>query len=230
MSPNSCMRSFSGILGPNEAVTIARPARMDGRWRVFFELYSLPCFRGAVSAPDRNRFDSARTIARIPTTVVVLQRRSGRQRQRDQLVREARPLGSASSRASVMVATLSCLSACCCASESSASGAAYAGRSVAEAPAKGAVERRMFGKTHMDGEVADPRVGDGRVVQQREGALEPFLLDELAEGLSGFLEQQMDVAIRYAMTAGNDLGRQSRLRQVGDDIGADGREPRRPRV
>src|SRR5450755_570070 len=41
---------FSGIPGSNEAVTIARSARMDGRWRAFFESYSCRV-SGAPSLP-----------------------------------------------------------------------------------------------------------------------------------------------------------------------------------
>jgi hypothetical protein len=41
---------FSGIPCTNEAVTIARPARMDRRWRAFFESYSCRV-SGASSLP-----------------------------------------------------------------------------------------------------------------------------------------------------------------------------------
>ena len=61
MSPNSCMRC--------SPVSLVRTRRSRSHVRrgwmgVGVRIVLLPCFGGAVSASERNRFDSARTIAR----------------------------------------------------------------------------------------------------------------------------------------------------------------------
>ena len=88
-----------------------------------------------------------------------------------------------------------------------------------------AIEGRMFGEPHLQRDLTDPNVDTRGISQQREGAFEAFLFDKTAEGLSGLLEQKMDVASANPDTVGDGLWRQSHLREVGKNICANAREP-----
>jgi len=88
-----------------------------------------------------------------------------------------------------------------------------------------AIEGRMFGEPHLQRDLTDPNVHTRWISQQRESAFEAFLFDKTAEGLSGLLEQKMDVASANPDTVGDGLWRQSHLREVGKNICANAREP-----
>ena len=103
---------------------------------------------------------------------------------------------------------------------------------VAEAAAEGAVESRMLGVADGKRDIDDPHVRPRRIGQQRKGPPGALALDERAEGLAGFLEQAMDVAIGHTVTVCHRLGRQLGLVEVHEHIGADGCKTRgsyRPR-
>src|SRR5216683_2898170 len=86
-------------------------------------------------------------------------------------------------------------SPCLCANKHFQSFPSYIPRRVAEMASECAIERCMFGEPHLQRDLTDPNAGTRWISQQREGAFEAFLFNKTAEGLSGLLEQKMDVAI-----------------------------------
>src|SRR5215475_16160885 len=106
---------------------------------------------------------------------------------------------------------------------------AHSPRSIPKTAAKGAGECRMLDVSHLRGNVVDGFCCKLRVGQKRERSLQPFLFNESAEGLTGFLKQDVNISIGQCMPLGHRLGRQARVPQVRENIGADGGQSCDPR-